>query len=192
VPRALLTFALLALAARVSADGCALAVSMNLEEMTARADRIFVGECVSAEARFAPIGGANLPVTLYTFAVDEMIRGEPSETVSFRQCGHPPIEGERGLEGLAQFVPGERYLLLLAPADSPKDLTTTIGLDQGAFRFMQDEQGRRVLLNGRANAGLLDRLSPQAQARVLPLSQTADPADAILATVRALAAETAP
>jgi hypothetical protein len=185
-----LCLALLALASPTLAQqGCALALSMNLEEMVSRADTIFVGECVSAETTLAAVGGANLPVTAYTFAVEEMIQGAGRGVLTFCQFGHPPSSaaGTRGIDNMAAFQAGERYLLLLAAPQRPGGLTTTIGLDQGAFH-LEEIEGELVARNGRNNLGLLRDLSPSGRARAQAATQgLGDQGDQLLGLVRALA-----
>ncbi|MBN1477900.1 hypothetical protein JXA47_14190 [Candidatus Sumerlaeota bacterium] len=190
-----LCLALISLASPALAqEGCALALSMNLEEMVSRADTVFVGECVSAEASQTLVGGASLPVTVFTFSVEEMIRGAGRGTLTFRQFGHPPSSaaGTRGMDNMATFAPGERYLLLLAAPVRPGGLTTTIGLDQGAFH-LEEIEGQFVALNGRNNLGLLSGLSPSGRMRAQSVIQGAgDQGDQLLALVRALAMGTTP
>lgn len=172
-------------ASRSAAQGCVLAAPMNLEEMVARAESIVSGTCVSAEPVVAAVGGANLAATRYTFALDETIRGTGMRALSFEQFG-----AGGSLSGLPDFVPGERYLLLLSAPGAPGGLTSTVGLDQGAFRFVEDGTSHTErLLNGRANFGLLSGLSSAARAR-MNQTQPGGDAESLLDAVRALAGAT--
>ena len=96
------------------------------------------------------------------------------------------------MANMAVFMPGQRYLLLLAAPASPGGLTTTVGLNQGAF-LIAEREGRTLALNGRGNVGLLDGLSTWgqslAQAAVVP---DADAGEGVVDLVRALAVESRP
>ncbi len=131
--RRLSVLVMLSVAVRAQAQGCVLTAPMNIEEMAARAGSIVTGTCISAEPVQVAIGGANLPATRYTFSVSETIRGAAAPALTFEQFG-----AAGSLEGLPDFVPGERYLLLLSAPAEPGGFTSTVGLDQGAFRFVED------------------------------------------------------
>lgn len=182
--RGLLALALGLAAPLASAQGCVMTVPMNLEALVDGAERIAVGECVSAETRTVSLAGGEIAATRYTFTLEEGIRGATGETLSFEQFGAPG-----SLAGLPVFMPGERYLLLISAPGAPGGLTSTVGLDQGAFRFVPDEEtGGARLLNGRDNAELFSGLTPAAEAITGRLrASTAPPADELLGAVRALA-----
>src|SRR5215472_16456924 len=61
----------------------------NLEEMTATADRIFVGRCMAIEETEEMIAQGKMPVTLYTFEVERAVKGKLPKQITFRQLGHP-------------------------------------------------------------------------------------------------------
>ena len=97
---------------------------MNLEEITASADRIFVGNCVSIE-EIEDDPASKLPVVKYTFEITEGIKGvENKSKISFKQWA-PSIK-ESG------YQKDKKYVLFLYP-DSERGLTSPVGLLQGNF-----------------------------------------------------------
>jgi hypothetical protein len=141
----------------------------NLEEMVMSADRAFVGQCLSIEEGRESIAGGNLPVTRYTFAVDQVIKGELPATFTFTQLGYRLRQATKSgtvtmhgmtvrpglsIHGMSDYEVGDRVLLLLVPNYQKGRLTYPVGLDQGAFRISRLETGEEVASNGLNNLGL--------------------------------------
>src|SRR6476660_4323988 len=61
----------------------------NLEEMTATADRIFVGRCLAVDEGEEMIAQGMMSVTRYTFEVERAVKGKLPRRITFRQLGHP-------------------------------------------------------------------------------------------------------
>ncbi len=121
-----------------------------LADMVARAGRVFVGRCVGRTAGIDD--GTHLPVTTYTFAVTEPIKGVAGGQTAFTM---PGTHDRPLIAGLPAFDPGEEVLLLLYP-ESAAGFSTPIGLDQGRFRIASGHQGRREAVNGTGNDRLLE------------------------------------
>lgn len=138
---------------------------VNLPDMASRSDRIFFGQCLSAEV--IEDTDRNLAYTEYRFRVIEEIKGvRAGEEVVFRQflgfsLASAPVVGIPG------YRVGEKLLLFLAP-DSRLGLTSPSGLQQGAFRQMQRE-GQAGFLNGAGNRNLAFQLSSE-EAREMYIS----------------------
>src|SRR5512147_671733 len=57
-------------------------MSISVEELAARAEKVFVGTCTNVSHR---VNGHGIPVTEVTFAVSEVVKGEIGTTVTFQQ-----------------------------------------------------------------------------------------------------------
>lgn len=145
-------------------------VRLNLEEMTARADRIFVGQCVAVNPTFQAVAQGNLPVTVYTFEIERAMKGNLPKRITVTQLGHPgqrasgknpqiTIHGQaidpKGLiHGVSQYSVGDRVLLFLAPNSPDSGMTQAVGLYQGSFTVTQMPSGQSVARNNINNLGL--------------------------------------
>jgi hypothetical protein len=138
---------------------------VNLEEMTAFAEKIFSGTCVEATVAIDPQLG--LPVTRVTFAVDRAIKGAVGEEITIRLVGNRTRSAEQNQEaaGMPLFVPGEPVVLFLY-AESELGLTSPVGLGQGKFTVYTDKHGDRIALNTLRNKNLLEGLSLEAEERL--------------------------
>jgi hypothetical protein len=145
-------------------------VRLNLEEMTARADRIFVAQCVGVNPTFQQVAQGNLPVTVYTFEIERAVKGRLPKRITVTQLGHPTraasgknpqitIHGQAidpmGLiHGVSQYSVGDRVLLFLAPNNPDSGMTQAVGLYQGAFTVTRMPSGQSVARNNINNLGL--------------------------------------
>jgi hypothetical protein len=141
----------------------------NLEEMVMSADRAFIGQCLDIQEGREAIGGGMLPVTRYTFAVQQVIKGEVPSTFTFTQLGYRLRKATKTgtvtmngqavrpgifIHGMSDYEIGDRLLLLLVPNYQNGRLTYPVGLDQGAFRISRLDTGEDVAENGLNNLGL--------------------------------------
>ena len=181
----------------------------NLEEMVMSADRAFIGQCLDIQEGRESIGGGMLPVTRYTFAVEQVIKGEVPSTYTFTQLGYRlrnaaksrtvtmngrAVRPGLSIHGMTDYEVGDRLLLLLVPNYQNGRLTYPVGLDQGAFRISRLETGEEVAENGLNNLGLFSApytgtALTSADARVVTPSQADALASAksVSANARALA-----
>ena len=139
---------------------------VNLEEIVKGADRIFAATCVAVED--TTLGDTRIPITRYTFSVSEGLKGGVGDTVVVRHLGvrKPRPQGNKVLvfrvPGMPVYRVGQEVVLFLV-AESVVGLSSPVGLSQGAFTVVE-RQGRKVLLNGNQNAGLLRGLAPASHA----------------------------
>jgi hypothetical protein len=141
----------------------------NLEEMVMSADRAFIGQCLDIQEGRESIGGGMLPVTRYTFDVQQVIKGDLPTTFTFTQLGYRLRKAAKSgtvsmngqavrpgifIHGMSDYEVGDRLLLLLIPNYQNGRLTYPVGLDQGAFRISRLETGEEVAENGLNNLGL--------------------------------------
>lgn len=146
-------------------------LQFNLEEMISTADRVFLGRCVGVRETEEMIAGGLLPVTIYTFDVSDILKGEVPRTFTFRQLGWraKSPKGKRGealmhgkvadarsamVHGLSHYAVGEQLLLMLIPNYLQGKVTYPVGLYQGAFYIQQNSLGERQLRNSINNQGL--------------------------------------
>src|SRR5689334_6515307 len=102
----------------------------NLEELVMSADRAFIGQCLDIQEGREAIGGGLLPVTRYTFAVQQAITGELPTTFTFTQLGYrlrraaktgvvtmngKAVRPGLSIHGMSDYEIGDRLLLLLVP-----------------------------------------------------------------------------
>lgn len=122
---------------------------VNLQDMVASADRIFLGACIKAEETTLPSG---LTATEYTFQVRRGLKGVNSgDTVTFRQL-HASGRQSLSIPGLPRFRHGQDTLVFLH-GDSKLGLTSPVGLSQGVFQVQQSNEGL-VVVNGMGNSNL--------------------------------------
>ncbi len=128
-----------------------LTLTYNLEQMVAAADRIFVGTVIDATEDYISAAGGDLPVTVYTFEVEEVLRGAIGDTLTIRQVGH---QSDPFGQGMPRYEVGKTVMLFLR-ADSQYGLTSPVGLGQGAFQVKMDGPVKVSVSNSRRNRGLL-------------------------------------
>ena len=126
---------------------------LNLEEITASADRIFTGACEKIE-EIEKDSVSNLRVVRYTFKVTEKIKGVTSEEITFTQWKPTTIE--------AGYATGEKYIIFLYP-NSRLGLTSPVGYMQGKFLIEKIglNRGIEVIRNKLNNVGLSRNLRTQ-------------------------------
>ncbi len=141
----------------------------NLEQMVAKADRAFVGTVTGRTEDYIYAAGGSIPVTVYTFAVDEVLKGSVPQALTIKQVGHRSNPSSLFGEGVPEYKSGSVMMLFLH-ADSKYGLTSPVGLAQGAFLVKTHGPIRVSVSNGLGNRGLLDR-----SARIDALLQAASP-----------------
>lgn len=136
----------------------------NLAEMVDEAAFAFLGRVVAAHTEPHPqFPGLNTVVV--RLEVVEALKGAPGAEYTFRQYVWHPGDAR---DTLGYRRGQEVVLLLIAP--SRYGLSSPAGLEQGRFRVHRDLAGRRSVLNGMNNAGLLREVSARAPrlAQTLP------------------------
>lgn len=135
-------------------------LQLNLEQLTALSERVFMGRCVSVRQEEDSSGR---PVQYVTFRVEEMLKGEPAERITFKQLGLISPSQEEGrdrgmtVESLFRDMPrydvGEEAVIFLS-AEGNRGFTAPIGLQQGKFRVEKTPAGEKRVVNGVGNRGL--------------------------------------
>jgi len=138
---------------------------LNLEEMTARADRILSARCTGVKLRRDR--DLDQTVTEVTFTAHRAVKGGARGAFTIRLFGDgdaaSPREGSNRAASL--FRPGEEVVLFLYP-DSSAGLTSPVGLGQGKFLVARSAKGDEVASNGFADGRLFRGLSREALKRI--------------------------
>lgn len=134
---------------------------LDVEEMTQRAGKIFVGTCTKVERE---VNAQGMPIVAVTFTVSEAIKGEVGQTVTFRQID-PTARAQSeaavpqssrfrvrslwsaaALANVPSYAPGEEALLFLG-REGKLGLTAPVGLSQGKFPVRALGSGEKVITN---------------------------------------------
>jgi len=152
-----------------SSEAHHMVLRFNLEEMTATADRIFLGKCVAVEEGEDTIAQGTLPVTTYTFEVERAIKGRVPRLLTFQQLGHTTkgkLAKQGGMtmhgravtpesfHGMSEYAVGDRQVLFLIPNYLGGKVTYPVGLYQGAFLVSTMPSGDELARNSINNLGL--------------------------------------
>lgn len=129
--------------------------TFNLEEMVSAADRIFVGRLIRTKEGFIDARGGTIPITIYTFAVEEPIKGVRGKNLTIRQVGHRSDPSSVFGHSAPHYREGETLMIFLA-RDSDIGLTSPVGLGQGVFHVKKERGVKLSVVNDRKNAGLLE------------------------------------
>jgi len=156
----------------------------DLEGLTARAERVFVGTCQRASTEL--VNGRIY--TRFFFTVKEMVKGEPAEQIELVLPGGQ-YQGVRSrIAGMPAFTPGEEVVLFLTEKNQLGHVWP-VGLAQGKFRIERPGAAKRARvfqeLDGLSfyhPSAAAKRVSSESPVNGLPLEE-------FLARVRALAAQ---
>jgi hypothetical protein len=143
----------------LSAGAFALTVlQLNLNQLTALSEKVFVGKCVEVR----PVSGVQgRNVEQVTFEVKEMLKGTPTSRVTFKQLsdsGKPFKRNGMMVQtlplGLPRYKVGQEAVIFLSHNDPTSGLTAPIGLFQGKFDVLTTDTGLKIVRNGINNQGL--------------------------------------
>ncbi|MDJ0940407.1 MAG: hypothetical protein QNJ00_11655 [Woeseiaceae bacterium] len=157
--------------------GATMVQQMNLGELSLNADKIFRGTVLEIENGTVAAGGGQLDTTTYVIRVSETLKGDTSSPdgkegnivrVTMLGSLKQPVTAN-GLIRASAFTPprlttGAEYLLFTT-APSSIGLSTTVGLGQGAFAFIDGEN----VLNEVKNAGLFRDMDAQGMPATGPI-----------------------
>lgn len=149
---------LLSVACTISGLATTVLKKVNVEDLTADAQRIFYGKCIAADSGRDTNG---LPCAIYTFEVTRTLKGDADRRIRIKQFGVTRALNDgtvTHVEGMPQYLVGESYLLFLSE-ESSLGFTSPQGLGQGAFRSFRDPQTQRIAVeNGSKNRSLFNNL----------------------------------
>jgi hypothetical protein len=141
---------------------------LDLGQVIDQSATAFQGTCVDNRTGRDPQTG--MLVTMTTFRVDDVLKGDVPATYTIKQIGGTSAAENLNFKvhGVPRFAVGESYVLFMAGV-STAGFSSPIGLSQGRFTIQDGESGPEVG-NGRdfrdltANTPDL-QLPPQAKAR---------------------------
>jgi hypothetical protein len=117
-------------------------LKMTLEEMTDKADMIFIGNVQSQRAEWS--GGRSRIYTYITFEVDRYLKGgNGSATTTIRVLGGQIGSFAATVPGSPRFADGEKVLVFCAGA-GPR-MPTVLGLSLGKFTLTTDDSGEAII-----------------------------------------------
>jgi hypothetical protein len=152
-------------AASTAGQRSAITAPRNLAEMVDEADLIIRGHVTSTRVEPHPQFPA-LWTAVVTLQVDETLKGQPSESYTFRQF---IWDSQDRVDAAGYQKGGQLLLLLLKP--NVQGLSSPAGLEQGRFQLQPDSSGKLFATNGRNNVGLFNGVTQQARikgARLAP------------------------
>jgi hypothetical protein len=115
-------------------------------DLVRRADAIVVATAIDSHAQLNEHGA---PVTVATLAIDEVLKGNVSESsIELFEPGGVLAEKATMIPGAPRYAPGEQYLVFLR-RNSDGDWAT-FGFGLGKFQFMHDLSGRDLVSRGSA------------------------------------------
>lgn len=135
-------------------------LQLNLEQLTALSEKVFVGRC---ESVVQERDSAGRPVQVVTYKVADTLKGSPEDRVTFRQLGFVDDSGDvqeigdTTVMGVVREVPhykvGEDAVVFLS-SEGRLGYTAPVGLFQGKFEVITKDSGRKTVVNGLRNQGL--------------------------------------
>ena len=145
--------------------GATTVLPVSLQKMSSTAEFIFLGKAISNESRIDDVSGQI--ATFTTFEVLRTVKGNPGTTHTIKQIGGQLPDSDRRLiiKGVPQFHLDREYIVFL-PKQSKLGFNSPVGLSQGKFDVLENEQGK-VVSNGRSAASLAGK-TPSADIRKLP------------------------
>lgn len=141
---------------------------LTLAQMTNEASSIVRGQVVSAVVENHPTL-THLPTVVVTMRVTDTLKGSASETFTFREFLWTTA---RTRAVPAQYRPGTQLLLFMR-LPSRQGLSSPVGLEQGTFRIVRDQDGKEVAVNGRNNRDLFSGTPQALGSKYAALSATA-------------------
>jgi hypothetical protein len=117
----------------------------TFEEMTDRAEVIFVGKVVSSRSEWRQVGTQRAIFTLVQFEKSETLKGEGKPTIALQFLGGTVGDATLQVDGVPKFKVGDRELLFVAKNGA--QVSPIIGMFHGKFGVRKDQKsGRDVLV----------------------------------------------
>jgi len=123
----------------------------TFEEMTDRAELIFVGKVVSSRAEWRTAGTNRVIFTLVEFERQEILKGEAGGSVTLQFLGGTVGDVTLEVDGIPKFNPGDRELLFVER--NGVQFCPLVGVFHGKFGVRKDPKSGRdtlVMHHGRS------------------------------------------
>ncbi|MBI5434732.1 MAG: hypothetical protein HZA52_18010 [Planctomycetes bacterium] len=153
-------FVLLACVAALSDVRASTVEKLDLAGLFERSEHVVHGRILKSSVK---LGAHGRPETTYEVDVTTAFWGTSSGTLTFRTAGGALPDGrELVIPGLPKLAIGEEVLLFLT-CESKRGLRMPVGLAQGKFQVVRDEQGPATLLRGESELEFLDPTTHEPQ-----------------------------
>jgi len=126
---------------------------LNLSELLQDAQHVFVGTCITNNTVMDPT--THMMSTFTSFKVDDPIKGQLSDTHTIKQIAQRVNTNKITIlfPNVPTFIVGQQYVVFI-PQPSKLGYSSPVGLDQGAFDIIQEDQ-QAMVTNGRDFSDLL-------------------------------------
>jgi hypothetical protein len=156
----------------IQTTGSSLAAALSVEDMTAQADTIAIGNCVEVKSAWA---GRTL-VTLATVEVIETLKGEDTPTLTVVLPGGVDVNRTIPISmtyaGAPRITPGEDVFLFLTRDSEVAGGYTVAGFSQGKFSIVKDDEGEQVVTRDLTKTVLSEKNGlRRGQSEMTPLGQ---------------------
>jgi len=132
----------------------------TFEEMTDRAELVFVGKVVSSRSEWRVVGTNRVIFTLVEFERQEVLKGQAGASVTLQFLGGTVGDTTLEIAGVPKFKSGDREILFVE--GNGVQFCPLVGVFHGKFGVRKDEKtGREIVLmhNGKPLRDL-GRLAP--------------------------------
>ena len=126
----------------------------TFEEMTDRAELIFVGKVVSSRAEWRTVGTDRVIFTLVEFERQEVLKGEAGVSVTLQFLGGTVGDVTLEIAGVPKFNAGDREFLFVE--GNGVQFCPLVGVFHGKFGVRKDEKTGRDILVMHNGKPLLD------------------------------------
>ncbi|HUS37563.1 MAG TPA: hypothetical protein VM680_19600 [Verrucomicrobiae bacterium] len=116
----------------------------TFEEMTDRAEVIFVGKVVSLRSEWRGVGTQRAIFTLVEFEKTETLKGDPGRSITLQFLGGTVGEATLEVGGVPKFKVGDRELLFVAK--NGVQVCPIVGVFHGKFGVRKDQKSGRDFL----------------------------------------------
>jgi hypothetical protein len=117
----------------------------TFEEMTDRADLVFVGNVVSSRAEWRAVGISQVIFTLVEFQTQDVLKGNAEKTVTLQFLGGSVGDVTLKVAAVPRFNSGDRVLLFVQ--GNRIQFCPLVGVFHGKFGVHKDEKtGRDIIL----------------------------------------------
>ena len=141
--------------------------SRDLAQLTDSAATIVRGRIVLSRVEPHPVY-KHLSTVVVILRAEEVLKGAPERTYTFRQF----IFDIRDRRDGAGYHKGDEFLLLMNPPNR-LGLTSPVGLAQGRFRIVHNNNRKAYAVNGYDNRGLFQTTSSKTRFEAMPRSLAA-------------------
>jgi hypothetical protein len=162
-------------------------VSVGFDDQCRQADRIFVGTVDEIESRRNPSAPAYFE-TIVSFTVERRVAGDVPDTVSLRFTGGQIGNERQSIDGMPEFVQGERYVVFTEAAGGTRLVSEILGFNQGLYRIVDRPDVARTVVRDRRGRPI-DRAALSGSAReasALDGLQTDPDLDAFVSAIHAV------